>query len=726
MKRLLPWCAARQAAIMHILLSLLLAGTGWFALQWREILWPKAGNTPLDWRDLGMDPFQSLSYDLPFLLRSSLPSFLRPLAGSRPSTDGVVLLYMDEQSAKELGQTPGRAYTRSLHAKLLARLAADGATAVVFDAIFDSDSPDDPAFAQALAAHGGVFLGASIDSDHQSSLTPDQRERLLQTGIATEQLSKRNKLLYKSAKGWGLLTFRPIDADYGVRRLFPGKPRDGLDPWSAISWQVARFAGAPLPADDHPSRFQRRWINFYGPPNSLQHASYSRALQQEGGIAPEFFRNKIVLIGARSQLASGPGKLLDEFSTPWARFSGRSFTPGLEIHAISLLNLLHHDWLDRLPLHTESAFVLLLGLALGALRYLKPLRALGASLLIALAVTAAALHLQWQHHLWSNWSVPVLLQIPLAAIAAVVSRYYLEERNKRKLRSAFGFYLSEKLAEEISERSFSLAPGGQKVQATMMFTDIEGFTTLSEALGDSARLGSELVRYFTKSTDIILEEHGTVIKFIGDAVFAAWGAPVPQNDQAERAVRAALALAEATRMQVEVPSEDGSSRHVSICTRIGIHTGEALAGNLGSARRFDYTLIGDSVNFAARLEGLNKYTGTTILLSEATAHALKDQFVLRPLGVFQVKGKLKGVSIHEPLSDSSLPPPDWLPLWHTALDHWNTQRLQDARAAFESVRSLRNGSDGPSEFYLARLEKLALHPHNPASPWTGIVALDEK
>ncbi len=718
MQALISWILRYQAPLLHAGLSIVLAATGWFALQWREILWPRNNQSAVRWENLGMDPLQTLSFDLPFLARSLVPALVR--SSPPPPTEDIVILYMDDLSALQLGQTPGRPFPRALHTQLLHRLADEGAAAVLFDAVFDSESDDDPEFANALARCGNVFLGASLESD----LHADLGSTAGQPGFATEQLSKRNKTLYKSAKGWGLLTFRPLDPDYGVRRLFPGLPRDGLDPWASITWKAAQFLGADLPPDPHPDRFRNRWIQFYGPPHFLPHASYARALQADGGIAPGFFKNKIVWIGGRSQLASSPGKLLDEFSTPWSRFHGQVYTPGVEIHATALLNLLHRDWLNRVPPRAELLFVLLFGLALGALRYLSPLRALATAGLVTLLIASAAFALHWHFHLWSNWCVPALVQTPLAAIGAISSRYYLEERNKRKLRSAFSLYLCPEIAEEISEREFSLAPGGQKVEATLLFTDMEGFTTLSEALGDSARLGSELVRYFTNATDVILEEHGTVIKFIGDAIYAAWGAPLPQPDQAERAVRAALALEKATHLEIPIPLPDGSTGSFPVRTRIGIHTGEALAGNLGSKRRFDYTLIGDSVNFAARLEGLNKYTGTTILLSDATAQRLHNQFLLRPLGIFQVKGKQQGLPIHEPLGDHSTPPPTWLPTWLHALHAWNHRDFHAARAAFESVRSQRGGSDGPSEFYLARLTKAEQLPAT--APWSPTIVLDEK
>ena len=711
-RRLVAWLAT-------VALSLVLAAVGWFAVQWREILWPPGNSGGIDWRVASMDWLQRFSFDLPFVIRTSLPAGLQGLAGPARSTDEVVILYIDEDSAKKLGQGAAGRWSRALHAQLLDRLSRDQPRAVMFDMVFDQESEDDGAFLAAIRANGRVFLGTAFVADVKTAAGGDQGAA--GAALAWEQLVRTDKPLYHAARGSGLLTFSPLESDYGVTRLFAGKPRPGFEPRSAVTWEIARFLGVRLPADDAPDRFAHRWVNFYGPARTITSFSYYQALTDDAGIPPGFFRDKIVIVGARSQIATGIRKLLDEFSTPWSHFGGRAYTPGSEIHATILLNLLHHDWIERLPFGLECAVVVAFGLALGALRWLRPWRALLAGAGAAAVLAGGACLLEWRAHLWCNWAVPVLLQAPAGIILAVASRYYLEERSKRKLRSAFGFYLSPELASEIAERNFTLAPGGEKVTATMVFTDLEGFTTLSEKLGDSARLGEVLVDYFTRTTDEILAEKGTVIKFIGDAVFAAWGAPLPQADQAERAVRAAWRLAQVSALDVPVMLPDGRVEVVHVRTRVGIHTGEALAGNLGSARRFDYTLIGDAVNFAARLEGANKYTGTGILLSDETARRLNGRFLLRCMGSFRVKGKAAAVVIHELLGDDAAPRPDWLATFEAALAAWTAGKFDAAREGFEAVKAARGGADGPSQFYLNRMATAV-----PWAGWKGEVDLEGK
>lgn len=717
--RVRPWMSRRSGLLSNLGLSLLLAGLGWFAVQWREMIWPSGGDEPVDWTEMGMDPLQRLSYDVPFLLRGTLGA----LAGGSRTAGDVVIVYLDELSASQLEEPATGAWNRATHAELVRRLTAAGARAIVFDLIFDRAGPKDAELAVALRQHGNVFLGATISTGPEQPLTPDVEERFRQVGLSRERLVLPTPELREAARGWGVLTFRPVDADYGVRRLFVGKRRGSLSPWPAVTWETASALGAALPQAPE-ARFARRWVNYHGPAGTIEHVSYYRVLQPGSGVRPEAFKDKIVLVGGRSELGSGPSKLLDEFSTPWSRFRGRAFTPGTEIHATILLNLLQHDWLERVSTAAEKWTIVLLGLALGALRWLRPWRIVMAALALMAAVTLTACLLQWRERLWWNWTVPVAVQIPLGAVLAIGSRYYLEERRKRKLRQAFGFYLSPELAGQIAEQNFSLAPGGREIVVTQIFTDLEGFTTLSEKLKNPARIGQVLVEYFTRTTEEIFVQQGTVIKFVGDAVHAAWGAPLEQPDHAERAVRAAWRLAQVAKLEVPVVRPDGTTEVMRVRTRIGVHTGEALAGNLGSAKRFDYAVIGDATNFAARLEGTNKFLGTSILLSDDTAQRLNGKFLLRRLGAFKMKGKTRSVVIHELLGEDAAARPAWLERFDAGLGAWERGDFATARENFSAVRTARGGADGPAQFYLERIERVGAKAGS--STWTGEVALEEK
>jgi adenylate cyclase len=304
----------------------------------------------------------------------------------------------------------------------------------------------------------------------------------------------------------------------------------------------------------------------------------------------------------------------------------------------------------------------------------------------------------------------------LGLVWSVGSQYLLESRRRKELRRAFGFYLSPQMADKIANSDFDLRPGGKLVEATVIFTDLDNFTTLSENL-DPAEVSEILTAYFEQTTRCVLENKGTIIKYIGDAVFAAWGAPVDEPAHAIRAVEAACDLRCLTELEV---------RGNKLRTRIGIHSGKVLAGNLGSSFRFDYTMIGDAVNFASRLESINKYLSTQILISDAVRAQLGDKFITRRLGEFRVAGKTRSVVIHELICrcDAATGEQNWIELFETGLRAFGSAEFREARDSMNRTRQMRGGSDGPAEFYLKKIAALEANGHS--EHWTGIVELTEK
>jgi adenylate cyclase len=285
------------------------------------------------------------------------------------------------------------------------------------------------------------------------------------------------------------------------------------------------------------------------------------------------------------------------------------------------------------------------------------------------------------------------------------------------LRQAFALYLSPQMADRISEEQFDLKLGGKLVEATVMFTDCKGFTAMSEELGDAQRISETLIAYFTETSKHVLENDGTILKYIGDAVFACWNAPIAEPEHAIKAAKAAWAMH--TSSQEAIMGR-------TLTTRVGVCTGEVLAGNLGSPYRFDYTAIGETVNFASRLEGLNKYLGTNVFIADSTRRALGNDFVVRSLGNFVVAGKTSAVAIHELVAPPGLFTGDkaWLATWDEAM---KALRQGDFAVMEKSLREVvwqRGGSDGPAEFYLKYLARLA--KEESLREWTGIVKLTEK
>jgi adenylate cyclase len=626
------------------------------------------------------------SYDLPFFWRTNL------------DTHEIVLVYLDEESAKQLNQPLDDVWNRTVHVALLERLTKDGARLVVYDIIFDGPSPDpakDAAFASALQSSGKVILGGGIET-----LQP-------MSGVKQERILVPLKPFRKAAAGWGLMAFRPVDADYAVRQLFPGTSEI-----PSGTWKAAEVLGVPATREPREAKVQR-WINYYGPRNTFSSVNFAQALDAQG-VPPGFFKDKVVMVGGRSAV----GYLAvsrEEFATPYSR-GAHQFTLGLEIHATILLNLLRGEWLTRIPEKSETAVLIVVGLIAGALAALRPSFAVVSTLIVSCAITCLAFWCVWHRHVWFDWLVPAAIQMPLGLAWSVGSQYLLESRRRKELRRAFGFYLSPQMADKIADSDFDLKPGGRLVDVTIIFTDLESFTSITENL-DPTEVSEILTSYFGQTTKCILENKGTIIKYIGDAVFAAWGAPIDEPHHALRAAETACDL----RCLSELVVHGKTLR-----TRIGIHSGKVLAGNLGSTYRFDYTMIGDAVNFASRLESLNKYLHTQVLISDAVRQQLGDGFVTRLLGEFRVAGKKQSVVIHELLCrcNAESGEKSWIEIFEKGLAVFRNGEFAAARDYMNRTREVRGGSDGPSEFYLRKITDLEANGH--LEDWTGIVELSEK
>ncbi len=628
------------------------------------------------------------SYDLPFVIR-----------GDQPPTDAC-LVYIDESSMRALGQRID-AWDRRLHAQLIRKLTQQGARAVLFDIVFSEPWPDpavDEDFAAAMQEHGRVFLGAALELEEGVGGEVDGFR------VVQERTIPPIRVLRRAAAGWGLLAFRPVDADYSVRTIYTG-----METVPSATWLAAKALGASLP-DSIEERSRVRWMNYYGRADLFPSVSYDRALAPDG--PRDLFRDRIVVVGGRSTL-SGLRLGKDDFRGPYGLLGGQVFK-GPEIHLTMLLNLLHSEWLTRMSTRSELLLAVILGILLGGgLPCVRPHMAVLIALGSMLAISALAYWLFLGDRVWFAWAIPAFVQAPVALVWAVGCRYFIEERRQRALRNAFARYLSPQMAERIAEADFDLSLGGVTVEATVMFTDLENFTVLSEKLDDPARISKILTTYFTQTTGHILENDGTILKYTGDSVQAVWGAPLPDEHQARKAVRSALLLHEAGQMEV--------LGH-PLRTRIGINAGRMLAGNLGSIQRFDYAITGDAVNFASRLEGLNKYLGTSILISDSVATQLGQEFTLRCAGEFRVVGKKSARIVYEVLGENIEPPP-WMETFARALDAFRKQHFDAAEEAFRETLAHR-GNDGPAIFYLAQIASLRLQAL--PSDWSGIIELTAK
>src|SRR5215471_1489684 len=631
------------------------------------------------------EPLVRLSYDLPFLWRSTL------------DTHEITLVYLDESSAKQLNQPLDDVWNRELHVRLLDRLTQEKARLVFYDIVFDAPASDpaaDGAFAESIRRHGKVILGAALDIVERFG------------SVREERVSAPIKLLRKAAAGYGIVAFRPVDPDYGVRQMY----LKGTSVVPAATWVAAQALGAKITRESRET-IGPLWLNYYGPRDSFSSVNVAQALDP-AGIPPGYFKDRIVMVGPRSAVSYlGVGK--DEFATPYSRWN-RQFSPGLQIHATILLNLLRGEWLTRMPANREEALLLFFGILAGSLSLFRPFVATLLAVIISMAIACGACWLAWQQRTWFAWVVPAAVQMPFGLIWAIGSQYLLESRRRRELRNAFGFYLSPQMADKIANSDFDLQPGGEIVEATVLFTDLENFTTLSEDL-DPSEVSAILIAYFEQTTRCILEKRGTIIKYIGDAVMAAWGAPVDEPAHAIRAAEAACDLGALTEIEV---------RGRKLRTRIGVNSGKVLAGNLGSSFRFDYTMIGDTTNLASRLASLNKFLGTQILISQAVTKQLNHQFITRRLGEFRVVGKSHSVTIHELLGRGQARPEQraWIDAFEAGLDAFRAAKFSESADFMNRVCQLRGRSDGPAEFYL---RKIAILQGQDLKNWDGIIEFSE-
>ena len=636
------------------------------------------------------DSLRYLSYDLPFLFYPDR------------TAEEVSLVYID--------QLEGEYLDRSQQAALLDQLGKAGARAVVYDLLFDRPS-EDPAVDEAFAAAMLRFRGVDENWDpiegapRRHVFLACGRESYEQAGVLVERLIPPNDQLIGAADDFGLVAL-VSGKNFMVRELITGTPDE-----PSLTWKAAEVLGGSLKEEDRLE--PRRWLNYAGPPRRPGKTEQAPAILSLGasevmGGVPELLRDKIVVVGAKPGIV-GEELGLDLFTTPFHRLDAGGDLPlmgGPEIQANGLLNLLRQNWLVRSSDRFDSLLVIFSGLLAGFLfSWLRPLRAVMAGVLCVIALATSGILVMTQGQMWFPWSVAAFLQVPVALGWGAAARYYIERffrlklgREQEQLQEAFKKYLSPQMLEKLAEDGFRMKFGGEKVEAAMMFTDLEAFTNMCERVGDAGRIVDALSDYFERTTGHIFEHDGVVIKFIGDAIFAAWGAPLADPQASLNAARAAWNLSRDDSLVVE---------GLTLRTRIGVHFGEVVAGNIGSRQRVDYTMIGDPVNVAARLEGLNKMFGTRILISEEIESRLDGEFHTRKIGRFRVKGRKDPTAVHELLGPVvEMDKPEWSEPYGRGLAALEEDNFEEARRLFEEVdRMCGAGGDGPSRFYLQLLER---------------------
>ncbi|MGA8037929.1 MAG: adenylate/guanylate cyclase domain-containing protein [Candidatus Acidiferrales bacterium] len=459
----------------------------------------------------------------------------------------------------------------------------------------------------------------------------------------------------------------------------------------------------------HPDGVGRLLVNYHGPARTYPYVSFADVATKK--FPPGTFKDKIVLMGAS---ATGIG---DTRATP---FGGLDF-PGAEIHANVIDNILNQQFLVRSgpQVVTDIGLILLFGIPLGM--WLAVVQPKWMPLGIALLIPFCALnYFAFVHGWWLNFIVPALFTlIPNVSLVALY-RVLVEEREKRRVRGAFQQYVSPEVIRRLLTDPKRVQP--RKTDVTILFSDIRGFTTISEAL-DAQELAELLNGYLTEMTRIIFRNQGTLDKYIGDAVMAIWGAPFDEPNHATRCCNAAVAmLARLADLQISWREQKKPVLEIGI----GINTGIASVGNMGSSLRYGYTAMGDAVNLSARLEGLNKEYGTRILASEFTRAEVTDEnIVFRELDLIRVQGKLQPVTLFEVLASDVLDNGgrEMVTLFEKGREAYKRQAWSEARRHFEKVLE-RWSEDGPSRVFAARCSEYLTQA--PPTNWDGVYVMTHK
>ena len=508
---------------------------------------------------------------------------------------------------------------------------------------------------------------------------------------------------YPMAIGYGPYVFAPLSL-VTIQHFLNNKPM--MIAISHFGVKEIRLGRDLIPVD----RYGRFFINYSG--NAGSFPTYSAAAVLEGKLPPGALKDKIVLVGAT---AVG---IYDMRITP---FSG--VFPGVEIQATMIDNILRRNFLHSVPYSPipELLIILGLGLMLGVvLPRASALWILGFTLLLLQGYVVTN-YLIFRYFGTNLDLLYPLLEIVLVSAGVNVYRFLSEERARASLKKAFQSYVAPTVVEEIIKHPERLRLGGERRELTIFFCDIRGFTTLSETL-EPEEVVKVLHGFLNPMSKIVVKYGGTIDKFMGDAIMALYGAPLQYPDHAGLACKTALEMQDVLKSLSQQWESQGLP---SLKIGVGINTGVVSVGNMGSDTLFDYTAIGDNVNLASRLEGLNKTYHTEIIVSESTAHVIEKEFVLRELDLVRVKGRKQPVAIFELLG---LKPADtdvaeFLDFYHQGLQLYRTRQWDESIVNFKKALWLRP-EDQQSLQYCSMAQKYSLDP--PDADWQAIAHMETK
>ena len=700
-------------------------------------------------------------------MRLRVFDFFQVFAPRMPTERPVVIVDIDETSLERLGQWP---WPRTRIADLISELAKLEALSIAFDVVFSESDRISPQMAAEM------FRGLDAETRAKLRQLPDNDELMAQamrttkvilgeSGLPSIPLSQnappapygvaslgndpkpfllnfpgllRNiPVLEKAAAGHGLFSIRP-ERDGIVRRvpvvmLAQGRIVPSLtfevlrvatgSPTMLIRTDEAglrsiRIPGFELPTDSH----GQIWIYFARHDRSLY---ISAADIIEGRLPREKISGKLVLVGSS---AVGLSDLKTTASEP--------AMPGVEVHAQMLESILTNSILTlpnfALPLELVAATILgLVTIAFVPWMGARHLFIFGAGFSVLLP--AASWYAFRQNKLLIDFTFP-LFSTALIYLLLLFRNYLQEQTQRQRIRSAFGQYLSPVLVEQLAQKPDKLVLGGERRDMTILFSDMRGFTTISELFKDDPQALTALMNSFlTPLTNAIIENSGTIDKYMGDAIMAFWNAPLYDSAHEGHACQAALKMLDRLdrlNRDREEQARNSGKKFIPLEIGIGINTGPCVVGNMGSNLRFDYSVLGDSVNLASRLQGQCKSYGVPIIIGQTTARALNDKFAVAELDFVAVKGKLEAELIYAIVGDHNVARSAGFHSWqaiHTEmLTHYRKREWELALSAIERSRAAdeRGQFEALRELYVERIKRYQVNP--PPADWDGSYTLETK
>jgi adenylate cyclase len=591
--------------------------------------------------------------------------------------DDIVIVAIDDNSLQELGRWP---WSRDYFAKVIDYL--NQSMIIGVDISFFETSDNDSLLAESIKKKDVVLaMEYTSFSFVDGELYGDSLVKPTNT-LGVEGVDYKTGFV-------NLYT----DSD-GVTRSFTPhiKGVENHNHFSVVI--VEEILGAPIELDSN-----RMLINFYAEPGGYNYISFSDVYNNL--VNPSYFNDKIVLIGATA------ANLHDDANVPISNV----LMPGIEINANLVQSILTRDFIHYQDDFSSIGLIFLFCFFTGILLYFFRIHV--ATILVVVVFIS---YIFFAVYMFDNGIIMniifPLLSISLVYTGSIVTFYLTEERSRKWITDVFGKYVSPVVIENLIKNPNMINLGGERRNITIFFSDIRGFTSISEKL-EPESLVHLLNEYLTGMTSIIIKDEGLVDKYMGDAIMAFWGAPLDQPDHPKMACSSSLEMVnKLEELKKKWKKEDLPSFDVGI----GINSGEAIVGNMGSSSRFDYTAMGDNVNLASRIENLNKIYGTNIIITENTYKLVKDKFESRKLDLVKVKGKEKPIFIFELISEKnkiSKNQNDFIKFYENGLKHYFEMSWQKAIKSFEDAIKIID--DEASKIFITRCNNFIKNP--PSKNW---------